>query len=148
MEKLSNNAIFSIKLLFFLFILGLSVGCKSQIEVKTSVWSPMSSYEKVENDTIMTLVFEENFNDSISIYKGNTHLKDFTIKTNKSLGVVPIFYKIQKSDEADQKIKVIFIEKEKEIIFDLKDYSYVYISRENNGKLYYIEYSNFKRKYY
>jgi len=155
MEKQSNKKIV-LKLinklnLFSLLILLLS-SCDSksqQSKVETSIWSPEFGYEKREYKGETILVFEENFNDSIQLFKGNKHLKDLRIKTNKSAGVVPLFYKIERIDsKKNESLKILFVEKDETITANLGNrLSYIYISRTREGD-YFIEHSDFMRKYY
>lgn len=140
------------KLITFLFFTVLflnSCDSISQVKVDTSVWSPNTGYEKKEYDSTMILVFEENFNDSIKLYNGKKHVKDLHIKTNKTVGVVPLFHKIEDIDpEREETFKVHFIEKDEIVAIELgKRYSYAYISRTDKGD-YFVEYSNYERKYY
>ncbi len=126
-----------------------SCNTSSQTKVESSIWTPNSGYEKKTYDSTLTLVFEENFNDTISLYRDEKYIKDLVIKTNKSAGVVPLFYKVEEIlPDTKETFKVIFSNKEESIQIDLGNkYSYAYISRVENGK-YFLEYSNFERSYY
>lgn len=117
--------------------------------IKRSVWVPHDAKNMILSDSIITIVFEAYFDDSISI-KTNKHKSEvITIKTNKSLQVVQEVFTFPTSVNTpkENSFSIDFIQRKEIIEFNMdENYSFVYISYIDN--IYYIEFSNYRRSYY
>lgn len=123
--------------------------CKSE-NVTSSIWIPQTDiYQKIDFNNELLLVFQSDFNDSLRIFLDDQLLVNDHFKTDPNLTVVPKFTKIDAKKLQDGSLlKIVSNEKQECINIPVKyGYRYAYISKNQNED-WFIEYSNYKRKYY
>jgi hypothetical protein len=125
-----------------------SLSCKKGFyKVKELVWTD-SNYTLAKPDSMINIIFEQQFNDTLYYTNGKIENRSF-IKTQKSISrvektfalnhlinpsVITLSFKNVQLHKASIKLK--------------KEFKYIYINREKEGKVLYLEYSNFIREYY
>jgi hypothetical protein len=117
--------------------------------IKKSIWVPHDKKNMILSDSTITLIFEEYFDDSISIRTNKHKSEVIKIKTNKSLQMVKEIFTFPISANLPEQNSFVinFIQRKEIIEFSIdENYSFVYISYIDN--VYYLEFSNYRRSYY
>jgi hypothetical protein len=116
--------------------------------VKESVWYSHTEKDKKNFDSTITIYFQNEFNDSVSVIFDFNNIQNSFIQTDKSTQLVlENFISSYSKLSHDKTVKIIFLKSGDSFSFCLiEEYSFVYISLID--KVYYIEYSNYYRNYY
>lgn len=112
--------------------------------VTAELWIPNGDYSKIENDSVLTLVFEENFSDTVRIKIDEKIIVKKYIKTIKQLGVSMEQVRIDKNLIQKNALHIIIGRKCFSTSFDLQR-SFLYLTFEHERLE--IDMSDYKRKY-
>lgn len=140
-------------------VFALLLGCKTSSSTKNQncnnfieeSWAPSDTID-TERDSIshVFLIFEKDFNDTLEIRLNKNLITKKFFKTNRNLSVVETVEKIKLDFLKDQINEITIVDKTNNECFAFKiklGYIYYYIQKHDKIK-WYLQYSNFTRKYY
>lgn len=97
--------------------------------------------------SVCNLVFEGDFSDTLEVFTdGLLHVHE-VVKSNKSVGIVPKMYKIEKNI-LGIKLRINLLREKRCLEFMLEPgFKYCYLTKNDEKRIWYIEYSNERRSY-
>lgn len=116
--------------------------------INESIWTPYDKKDfKFDSLKEIYLIFEIDFNDTVSVVVNNIEKKRIFIKTNKSLSAVETPVKVD-IPENKFNIELNLIKANDCVKFIPKEkYKYLFIQRTPEGN-WFVQYSNYMREYH